>query len=205
MPFIPDLDNKVKWEPNPKQEAFLELPFEIKEALYGGGAGSGKTDVLLMYGICHGLHRNPLFKQVYMRRTRPDMKKEVVMRTRELYAPFGATYNGTDMIWTFPRPDQYGSGMPNSGAQIFLAHCEEEKDVHNFDSMEISLFTPDELTNCTDYIYLYIGFERNRAPKGSGLPAIIRAAGMPGGVGHTFVKKRFIDPYPKGGQIVKGS
>ena len=205
MPFIPDLDNRVKWEPNPKQEAFLELPFEIKEALYGGGAGSGKTDVLLMYGICHGLHRNPLFKQVYMRRTRPDMKKEVVMRTRELYAPFGATYNGTDMIWTFPRPDQYGSGMPNSGAQIFLAHCEEEKDVHNFDSMEISLFTPDELTNCTDYIYLYIGFERNRAPKGSGLPAIIRAAGMPGGVGHTFVKKRFIDPCPVGNQIIIGS
>lgn len=204
MAFFPDLEGKVEWKPNPKQEAFLELPFEIKEGLYGGGAGSGKTDVLLMYGICHGLHRNPLFKQVYMRRTRPDMKKEVVMRTRELYMPFGATYNGTDMIWTFPREDQYGSGYNNAGAQIFLAHCEEEKDVHNFDSMEISLFTPDELTNCTDYIYLYIGFERNRAPKGSGLPAIIRAAGMPGGVGHTFVKKRFIDPHPQGGAIIIG-
>lgn len=205
MPFIPNELNEISWKPNKKQEAFLELPFSIKEALYGGGAGSGKTDVLLMYGICHGLHKNPLFKQVYMRRTRPDMKKEVVMRTRELYMPFGATYNGTDMIWTFPKPDQYGGrGLANSGAQIFLAHCEEEKDVHNFDSMEVSLFTPDELTNCTEYIYLYIGFERGRSPKGSGLPSIIRAAGMPGGVGHTFVKKRFIDPYVKGGKIIVG-
>ena len=195
---------RLEWKPNKKQAAFLSLPYTIKEGFYGGGAGSGKTDVLLMYGIVHRWHENPQFKQVFMRRTRPDMKKEVVGRSRDIYSKFGATYNGTDMIWTFPRPDQYGSGFANGGAQIFLAHCEEEKDVHNFDSMEISLFTPDELTNCTEYIYLYIGFERNRSPRGSGLPSIIRAAGMPGGIGHTFVKKRFIDPAPGGNKIIVG-
>lgn len=203
-----DLTQKILtkngWRPNRKQELFLSVPLTIKEALYGGGVGSGKSDVLLMYGIVHRWHENPRFKQVFMRRTRPDLKKEIVGRSREIYTKFGATYNGTDMIWTFPRPDQYGSGMPNSGAQIFLAHCEEEKDVHNFDSMEISLFTPDELTNCTEFIYLYIAFERNRAPKNSGLPSITRAAGMPGGVGHTFVKKRFVDPSPSGNKIILG-
>jgi len=194
------------WKPNKKQELFLCLPLSIKEALYGGGAGSGKTDVLLMYGIVHRWHENPKFKQVFMRRTRPDMKKEVVGRCRDIYPRFGATYNGTDMIWTFPREDQYGAREigANAGAQIFLAHCEEEKDVHNFDSMEISLFTPDELTNCTEYIYLYICQERNRAPKGSNLTAITRGAGMPGGVGHTFVNKRFIKPFPAGNKIIVG-
>jgi len=193
------------WKPNNKQEEFLRLPFTIKEGLFGGGAGSGKSDVLLVYGIAHQFHLNPVFKQVFMRRTRPDMKKEIVGRTRDFYTKFGATYNGTDMIWTFPRPDQFGGrGLGNDGAQIFLAHCEEEKDVHNFDSMEISLFTPDELTNCTEYIYLYITQERNRSPRGSGLPSITRGAGMPGGVGHTFVKKRFIDPFPAGGKRIIG-
>ncbi len=140
-----------------------------------------------------------------MRRTYKDLKKEVVGRSRELYSKFGATYNGTDMVWTFPREDQFGAGMMgNAGAQIFLGHCEYEKDVHNYDSMEISLFTPDELTNATEYIYLYIAFERNRAPKGSGLPSITRAAGMPGGIGHVFVKKRFVDPCPEGGKIIVG-
>ena len=196
--------DKGFWKPNRKQALFLSLPITIKEGFYGGGAGSGKSDVLLVYGIVHKWHENPAFKQVFMRRTRPDLKKEIVGRTRELYSKFGATYNGTDMIWTFKRPDQFGSGMPNAGAQIFLAHCEEEKDVHNFDSMEISLFTPDELTNCTEYIYLYICQERNRAPKGSGLPSITRGAGMPGGIGHTFVKKRFVDPSPEGGKIIIG-
>lgn len=197
--------DKGYWKPNRKQSLFLSLPLTIKEALLGGGAGSGKSDVLLVYGIVHRWHEHPLFKQVFMRRTYPDLKKEIVGRSREIYTKFGATFNKTDMVWTFPRPDQIGGrGLSNAGAQIFLGHCEEEKDVHNYDSMEISLFTPDELTNSTEYIYLYIAFERNRAPKDSGLPSITRGAGMPGGIGHTFVKKRFIDPYPEGGKIIRG-
>lgn len=192
------------WKPNPKQAEFLSIPFQVKEGFYGGGAGSGKSDVLLLYGIVHQLHLNPRFKQVFMRRTYPDLKKEIVGRSREIYSRFGATFNATDMVWTFPRPDQFGSGMRPAGAQIFLGHCEEEKNVHNYDSMEISLFTPDELTNSTEYIYIYIAFQRNRAPRDSGLPSITRGAGMPGGIGHTFVKKRFIDPYPAGGKIIVG-
>lgn len=196
--------NTLEWKPNPKQAQFLALPFTIKEGFYGGGAGSGKSDVLLMYGIAHKWHEVPSFKQVFMRRTYPDLKKEIVGRSREIYPKFGATFNQTDMVWTFPRLDQFGSGNKNGGAQIFLGHCEQEKDVHNYDSMEISLFTPDELTNCTEYIYLYIAFERNRSPVGSGLPSIVRGAGMPGGIGHTFVKKRFVDPCPEGGKVIMG-
>lgn len=197
--------DKLRWRPNPRQEVFLALPWTIKEGFYGGGAGSGKSDVLLIYGVALNLHINPLFKQVFMRRTYKDLKKEIVGRSRELYTKFGATFNATDMVWTFPRPDQFGGrGLGNGGAQIFLGHCELEKNVHDYDSMEISLFTPDELTNATEYIYLYIAFERNRAPRDSGLPSITRAAGMPGGIGHTFVKKRFVDPFPKGGMIIKG-
>ncbi len=196
--------NKIEWKPNKRQSVFLSIPWSIKEAMYGGGAGSGKSDVLLMYGIVHRFHENPKFKQVFMRRTTPDLKKEIVPRSREIYRHFGATFNATDMVWTFPRPDQFGSGQRNAGAMIFLAHCEEEKDVHNFDSMEISLFTPDEVTLLTEYIYTYVGFERNRAPLNSGLPSIIRTAGMPGGIGHRFVKTRFVDPAPFGEKIIIG-
>lgn len=204
--IVPNKGERKEWVPNPKQAEFLSVPFTIKEAFYGGGAGSGKSDVLLMYGIVHRFHENVRFKQVFMRRTRPELKREIVGRSRDLYKPFGATYNGSDMVWTFPRPDQFGARErgANDGAQIFLGHCEEEKNVHIYDSTEISLYTPDELTSYTEWIYLYIAFERNRAPKGVGLPSIVRAAGMPGGVGHTFVKKRFIDPKKEGGVIIVG-
>lgn len=183
---------KNEWKPNRRQALFLSIPPSIKEALYGGGAGSGKSDVLLMYGIVHKWYLHPKYKQVLMRRTHADLKKEIVPRSRDYYLRFGASFNATDMAWTFPRPDQYGSGLKNAGAMIFLGHCENEKDVHNYDSMEISLYSPDEITLLTEYIYLYVGFERTRAPKGSGLPSIIRGAGMPGGIGHAFIHRRFM-------------
>jgi hypothetical protein len=196
--------DKGIWKPNRKQEPFLSLPLSIFEGFYGGGNASGKSDVLLVYGIVHRWHENPRFKQVFMRRTFPELRNEIVPRSREIYPKFGATFNKTDMIWTFPRNDQYGgTGMSNQGAMIFLAHCEEENDVHKYDSMEINLFTPDELTTFTEYIYLYIGFTRVRTSDPN-LPAIIRAAGMPGGIGHTFVKKRFVAPCPEGGKIILG-
>jgi len=191
------------WKPNRKQEIFLSLPNSIFEGFYGGGNGSGKSDVLLVYGLIHKWHENPRFKQVFMRRTYPEMKNEIVPRSREIYPKFGASFNKTDMVWTFPRPDQIGSGMNNAGAMIFLGHCETEDDVHKYDSMEINLFTPDELTSFTEYIYLYIGFTRVRSGDRN-LPAIIRAAGMPGGIGHTFTKKRFVSPCPEGGKIIVG-
>jgi hypothetical protein len=163
------------------------------------------SDVLLMYGILNRWHENPLWKQVFMRRTFPELKNEILGRSRDIYSKFGASFNKTDMIWTFPRMDQYGAGMnTNAGAQIFLGHCEHDTDVSKYDSMQIPLFTPDEITSYSEFIYLYIAFERNRSPQGTGLPSITRAAGMPGGIGHTWVKKRFIDPYKPGGKIIVG-
>ena len=194
-----------EWRPEPKQELFLSIPTTVKEAFYGGGAGSGKSDVLLLYGIVHRWHEHPKFKQVFMRRTYPELRNEIIPRSRELYRKFGATLNKTEMCWTFPRTDQYGgTGGTNEGAMIFLGHCENEDDVHQYDTMQICLYTPDELTSITEWIYTYITFQRNRAPKDSGLPSITRAAGMPGGIGHTWTYKRFIKPYPKGGKIIVG-
>lgn len=197
--------DKGFWKPNKKQEQFLSLPTSIFEGFYGGGNASGKSDVLLVYGLIHRWHENAKFKQVFMRRTFPELRNEIVPRSREIYPKFGATFNKTDMAWTFPRMDQFGgTGMSNAGAMIFLGHCEEENDVHKYDSMEINLFTPDELTSFTEYIYLYIGFTRVRSSDPTNIPAIIRAAGMPGGIGHTFTKKRFVQPAPEGGKIILG-
>jgi len=192
------------WIPNLKQEPFLTIPWSVKEAFYGGGAGSGKSDVLLYYPIVHKLHENPRFKQVFMRRTFPELRNEIVPRSRDIYRRFGATFNKSDMCWTFPRLDQAGgTGLANAGAVIYLGHCENEDDVHKYDSMEINLFSPDELTSFTEWIYLYIGFTRVRTSDPS-LPSIIRSAGMPGNIGHGWVKKRFVDPYKAGGKIIVG-
>jgi hypothetical protein len=198
--------NKGEWKPTPKQARFLSVPVTVKEAAYGGGAGSAKTDVLLVYAIIHGWHKFPDFKQVFMRRTFPELRNEIIPRSQQIYPKFGATLNKSDMCWTFPREDQFGGrGSTNDGARIFLGQCEDEDDVHKYDSMEIILFSPDELTSFVEFIYLYIGFTRTRTSNPN-LPAIIRTAGMPGGIGHTWVRKRFVDPSPppNDGKIIIG-
>jgi len=197
MPF----NAKLEWIPNPKQARFIAIPFSVKEAVLGGGAGLGKTELLLMLPIIWGFHEHPKFKQVLMRRTTKQLKKEVVPRSQDIYPKFGAVWNDTDMVWTFPRPDEFGGTGKRSGARVFLGHCEHEKNVHDYDSMEINLYTPDEIQSLTEYIYRYIGFTRVRSSDPD-LPAIIRGTGMPGDIGHTFVKRRFVDPYPKGGKII---
>lgn len=178
----------IDWKPNKRQAEFLSLPYSIKEALYGGGVNSAKTEALIYYPLIHKFHENSRFKQLILRRTYPELNREVVPRAKRIYKPFGAEYNGTDKVFTFP-----------SGAQVWLGHCENEDDVHKYDGMEINLFSPDEITSFTEWQYKYIAFQRVRSPIGSGLPAIIRAGGMPGDIGHTSVKKRFIDPYIKNG------
>lgn len=199
MPF----DASQEWKPNKKQAAFLAIPWSIKEALYGGGAGSGKSELLLMLPIIHGFHKHSEYKQVLMRRTTKQLKKEIVPRSYEIYPRFGATFNESDMLWTFPREDQFGSGARNTGAKVYLGHCENDKDVHIYDSMQINVFSPDEITSLTYAIYTYIALTRVRSSTPS-LPAVIRAAGMPGDVGHSFVKARFVDPAPAGGKIIVG-
>ena len=193
-----------EWKPHRKQAAFYAIPDSIKEAMYGGGAGSAKTETLLMLGVVRKFVFNPRFKQLLLRRTFPELKREVLPRSEELFRPFRAKLNRSDMVWRFPREDQYGSDMGNDGGLIFLSHCENESDVHKYDSMEVSLFTPDEITSFSENMYMYIGFTRVRTPVGSNLPALIRPAGMPGDIGHSWVKTRFVTPAPSGGKILIG-
>lgn len=180
------------WHPTPKQAKFLSLPYSILEGFYAGAVSAGKSDVLLLYPIIHRFHENAGFKGVFFRRTYPELKNEIIPRSRLFYRKFGGVYNQTDKVWTFP-----------SGALIFFGHCETEEDVHKYDSMQINYAAFDELTSFTEWQYLYITLQRVRRPTHSTLPAIVRSASNPGNIGHNWVRHRFIDPSPEGGVLIE--
>lgn len=182
-----------EWKPISKQqEAFLSLPDSIKEGFFGGSAGPGKSECLMMYPIVRKFYEHRRFKGLFMRRTYSELKLEIIPRSKELYEAVGGKFQKSDLVWEF-----------ESGALIFFGHCEHENDVTKYDSMEINLWLPDEIQSYLQPQYMYIGFTRVRSSV-EGLPAIIRGAGMPGGVGHQWVKRRFIDPCPQGGKIIVG-
>lgn len=182
-----------EWKPISRaQEKFLALPDSVREGLFGGSAGPGKSEILMMYPLVREFIKHSKFKALFTRRTYGELKLEILPRSRELYSAFGGKFNKSDSVWEFP-----------SGALIFFGHCEHESDVHKYDSMEINLFLPDEVQSFSEYMYLYIAFTRVRTSHPE-LPAIIRAAAMPGDIGHTWVKNRFIDPAPKGSKLIIG-
>lgn len=181
------------WKPiSQPQEEFLAIPESVREGFFGGSAGPGKSEILMMYPIVRKYYEKSRFKALFMRRTYSELKLEIIPRSRELYEAVGGKFNKSDLCWDFD-----GAGL------IFFGHCEHEDDVHKYDSMEINLFLPDELQTFLEYQYMYLAFTRVRSSVPD-LPAIVRAAGMPGDIGHTWVKKRFIDPCPEGGKLLIG-
>lgn len=179
------------WRPNEKgQEEVLRVPDTVFEALGGGAAGGGKTDLGIMLPPLRQFTEHPKFKGLVLRRTFPDLEKEIVPRQHEWYKPMGASYNETKKIWTFP-----------SGAKIQNGHAEREDDVRKYDSAEYNYIDWDESTHFTKFQYLYLSISRCRSSSPD-LPAIVRSFTNPGNVGHGFFKSRFVDPYPGGGRIL---
>lgn len=179
------------WKPTSKQEKFLQVPFDVDEALYGGALGAGKSDVLMLMPLIYQFHENPKFKGLFLRRTFPELEQEIIPRSQEFYPSTGAVYNISRHRWEW-----------KNGAMDIFGHLKDEKDVKKYDTGQFPLIRWDESTSFTGYQYEYITLRRNRAPTGSGLPSFTRSGSNPGNVGHMYFRKRFIDPYKQGGRIL---
>lgn len=174
------MSNKVIWKPQPRQVALMRRWEE--EALYGGAAGGGKSDCALAEALRQV--EIPHYRGLILRKTFPQLS-ELIDRSGELYksAYRGAKYNESKHVWTFP-----------SGAKIFFGSMQHTRDRTNYQGKRYDFIDFDELTQFTFDEYSYL-FSRNR-PNGPGTRCYMRAQANPGGVGHGWVKERFITPAP---------
>lgn len=166
----------VVWRPQPKQAAFMARP--EYEALYGGAAGGGKSDALVIEALRQvGI---PYYKGLILRKTFPQLA-ELIDKSLNYYprAYPKARYNASAHTWTFP-----------SGAKILFGSMQYTKDRTRYQGQAYDFIAFDELTHFTWDEYSYL-FSRNR-PNGPGTRVYIRASANPGGVGHGWVKERFV-------------
>ncbi len=173
-------ERKIVWRPQPRQRLFMSRPEE--EALYGGAAGGGKSDALIIEAL-RQVHI-PHYKGLILRKTYPQLT-ELIAKSQLYYsiAVKGAEYNATGHTWRFP-----------SGARIIFGSMQHPKDRLNYQGQAYDYIAFDELTHFTWEEYSYL-FSRNR-PSGAGTRCYMRATANPGGVGHGWVKSRFITPAP---------
>ena len=172
--------SNIIWTPQPKQKIFMQRPEH--EALYGGAAGGGKSDCAIAEAL-RQVHI-PHYRGLILRKTYPQLS-EMVDRSMEIYLPSfpDAKYNDQKHSWTFP-----------SGAKIYFGAMQHTKDRTNYQGKRYDFIDFDELTHFTWDEYSYL-FSRNR-PNGPGTRCYIRAQANPGGIGHGWVKERFITPVP---------
>lgn len=170
----------VVWTPQLRQAAFQARMED--EALYGGAAGGGKSDCALVEALRQV--SIPHYRGLILRKTYPQLS-ELIDRSEELYprAFPGARYNDQKHTWRFP-----------SGAKIYFGSMQHPRDRVSYQGKRYDYIFFDELTHFTWEEYSYL-FSRNR-PSGPGTRCYIRASANPGGIGHAWVKERFITPAP---------
>ncbi|MBR2906782.1 MAG: terminase family protein [Clostridia bacterium] len=172
------MENNAVWKPQPRQIAFMSRPED--EALYGGAAGGGKSDALVIEAT-RQVHI-PHYKALILRKTYPQLTE--LIEKSLLYYPAAfpdARYNDSKHTWTF-----------RSGAKIVFGSMQHSKDKLNYQGKAYDFIAFDELTHFTYEEYIYLS-SRNR-PNGPGTRCYIRATANPGGIGHGWVKDRFITP-----------
>jgi len=172
------------------QQLFLSCP--IREALYEGTRGPGKTESLLMSfaqftGRGFGSHwRGVIFRETY--KQLDDLITKSKRWFRDIFPE--ARYNAGSFTWEWP-----------DGEALLLRHMARPDDYYNYHGHEYPFIGWEELTRWSNLSCYDAMMACNRSGHPD-VPRIVRSTTNPHGRGHNAVKRRFITPASRGSVIV---
>ncbi len=180
----------MRWGPQVGPQAEAICATWCEELFYGGAAGGGKTDFLLGDYLQDVEHFGPAWQGILFRRTMPELE-EIMGRAQEIYPATGATWREQNKRWTWP-----------NGAKLRLRYLEADRDATRYQGGAYTWIGWDELgQHPTPFGYKYLrGRLRSAHPVAR---KRIRSTANPGGVGHHWLKAKFVEPAPLGGVLLK--
>lgn len=185
--LTPRMNRYMAQSPTIKQRVFMCLP--VREALFGGAAGPGKSSGLLMDALQYV--DVPGYHAIILRKSFADLSLPGALmdRARDWLYSTDAIWNDRSHTWRFP-----------SGATLTFGFIDNTNDKYKYQSSEFHYIGFDELTQfrLEDYRYM---FSRLRRLKGIRVPSRVRSASNPGGFGHDWVYQRFFVEGVKEGRV----
>ncbi len=160
---------------NPKQKEFMTAT--ERYVAYGGARGGGKSFAVRVKAMLLAM-KNAGIRILIIRRTYGELKENHI---RELSAMCGkvATYNDTAKSLYF-----------KNGSMIKFGYCDSESDVSRYQGMEFDVLFIDEATQLTKFQFDTL----NASVRGvNDFPKRTYLTCNPGGVGHSWVKRLFVD------------
>lgn len=176
---------EIIFEPNPGPQTDFLAATE-QEALYGGAAGGGKSYAMVADPVRYLARPNA--RMLLVRRSTEELR-ELISVSKQLYprAIPGIKFMERDKTWVSP-----------NGSTLWMSYLDRDDDVSRYQGQAFNWIGFDELTQWpTPYAWNYMR-SRLRSAHAKELGLYMRATTNPGGPGHAWVKKMFIDPAPHG-------
>ena len=170
-----------EYTPHRKQQLALWAYERVPELCYGGAAGGGKTDYLLMAASQYCDY--PEYAALILRKTYADLALPGAIMDRAI--SWWADRYG--IRW---RPGEHKMVWP-SGAVIQFGHLGNATDHLRYQGAELHFVGIDEATQIPANQLAYL-HSRLRRLKGSQIPIRYRLATNPGGVSHEYVRDEYV-------------
>lgn len=166
----------LKGLPNPKQAAFFES--QARHTAYGGARGGGKSWAMRRKLVLLALAQ-PELNLLLLRRTLPELRENhLVPLLKELRG--AAQYNAAERVFRFP-----------TGSRLRLGYCDGENDVYQYQGQEYDVIGLEEATHFTEAQMRFLTTCNRRGRPGF-RPRMYYTCN-PGGPGHGWVKRLFIE------------
>ena len=170
----------------PKQIEFCKA--KKKYICYGGSRGGGKSHISRIK-MCLLALNYPGIQILLLRRTLRELRENHVMQLQKLLKGI-AVFKESTKEFVFP-----------NGSRIVLGYCDAEKDVLQYQGQAYEVITMEEATMFTEFQFQALT-ESNRMSgnlKKEFTPRMYFTCN-PGGVGHQWVKRLFIDKDYRGSE-----
>lgn len=170
-----EIKNLILGVPNEKQKLFLRDTHRY--VAFGGARGGGKSWAVRVKAVLLAF-RYPGIKIMIVRRTYPELRANHINPLRTLLGDT-AQYKDSTKEFLFP-----------NGSLIMFRHCSNSSDIDKYQGTEVDVLFLDEATQLTEEEY-----DRFKAcVRGvNDFPKRVYLTCNPGGVGHSFVKRLFVD------------